>query len=259
MDNSINTILSSFNQLYVLAIVLAIISGVLAIFAPKIKGFIGEKTIAFFLSRLDPQEYKVINDLLIHTGEKSAQIDHVIVSNYGIFVLETKNYKGWIFGDENSRNWTQVIYKNKNKFYNPILQNKGHVKALQQVLSDYPDLLYIPIVVFSSKCTLKVKTESVVVYSFRILKTIKSWTNKMISDQEKNNIYAKLNKLNLVDKTARKKHVQDIRDQLSKTSNRKSNGCPKCGGELVSRKGKYGAFIGCSNYPKCRYTVNRAN
>ena len=79
------------------------------------------------------------------------QIDHVVVSIYGIFVIETKNYSGWIFGDENSQYWAQVIYKTKNRFYNPILQNRGHIKALQGLLQDYSHIRYIPIVVFYIK------------------------------------------------------------------------------------------------------------
>ena len=64
------------------------------------------------------------------------QIDHVVVSRKGIFVLETKNYTGWIFGNENSQNWTQVIYKRKEKFYNPIWQNFDHIQALKEFLGE---------------------------------------------------------------------------------------------------------------------------
>jgi DNA topoisomerase-1 len=33
--------------------------------------------------------------------------------------------------------------------------------------------------------------------------------------------------------------------------------CPECGGELVRRKGKYGHFVGCANYPRCAYVRRR--
>src|SRR5450631_2320313 len=79
---------------------LVIVAGVLEIFMPKIKGAIGEKSVAFFLSGLDKTKYKLINNIMLQVGNKTTQIDHVIVSNYGIFVIETKNYKGWIVGNE---------------------------------------------------------------------------------------------------------------------------------------------------------------
>lgn len=103
---------------------------------PTVKGFFGEFFIRVILKFLDKEKYIVINDVLIPTKDgKTAQIDHVVISKYGIFVIETKNYSGWILSNENSRNWTHVIYKTKNQFYNPILQNKGHVKALQDLLA----------------------------------------------------------------------------------------------------------------------------
>lgn len=58
-----------------------------------------------------------------------ALIDHVVISKYGVFVIETKNYRGWIIGNEKSEYWTQVIYKRKERLYNPIKQNYGHIKA----------------------------------------------------------------------------------------------------------------------------------
>lgn len=110
-------------------IVLAIIAVILNL--PSVKGFFGEISIRILLKFLNKDKYLIINDVLIPTNNgTTAQIDHIVVSIYGIFVIETKNYNGWIFGSENSKNWTQVIYKTKNHFYNPIMQNKGHIKAL---------------------------------------------------------------------------------------------------------------------------------
>jgi len=80
--------------------VLVIAVGILDLFMPRIKGFFGEKSVSFFLSRLDETKYMVINDIMLQVGSKTTQIDHVVVSNYGVFVIETKNYKGWIIGNE---------------------------------------------------------------------------------------------------------------------------------------------------------------
>lgn len=230
--------------------VLIILVTIYRIFRPQIKGFIGEKIIAFVLKRLDKEKYTVINDVMVETERGTSQIDHVIVSNYGIFVVETKNYSGWIFGDDKSQYWTQVIYKRKEKFYNPVRQNLGHVKALQEVLADYPDLLYIPIVVFSINADLKTKTSNHVVYSTQLLKTIRRYKEAVISNVVKKEIVLRLSGLNITDREARKKHVADI-----KAMTRAKDVCPRCGQALVTRAGRYGEFIGCSGYPQCRYTV----
>ena len=66
----------------------------------RIKGAIGEETVAFRLARLPKSEYKVINDLVLSSVSRTSQIDHLIISDYGLFVIETKNIKGWIFGRE---------------------------------------------------------------------------------------------------------------------------------------------------------------
>jgi len=226
------------------------------LFKPKIKGIIGEKTISVFLSRLDPTKYKVINDLMLRTDGKTSQIDHVVVSNYGIFVIETKNYKGWILGDERGEQWTQVIYKRKEKFYNPIRQNYGHVQALKQNLQEYKELNFIPLVVFSINAELKVKTESKVIYSVNLLKTIRSYTVESLTDEQKEAIYSKLIGLNVSEKEVRTEHVAGINQKKAEVAQQLgSNRCPKCAGQLVERKGKYGDFKGCSNYPKCRFVV----
>ena len=68
-------------------------------------------------------------------GEATSQIDHLVLSEYGIFVIETKRYKGWIFGSEKAENWTQVIFKEKHQFRNPVKQNWSHVYALKSVLT----------------------------------------------------------------------------------------------------------------------------
>ena len=248
--------IKAFLELWYLWLLVLIVY-VYRLFKPKIKGIIGEKTISVFLSRLDPTKYKVINDLMLKTEGKTSQIDHVIVSNYGIFVIETKNYKGWIIGVEHGEQWTQVIYKRKEKFYNPIRQNYGHIQALKQNLQEYQEMNYIPIIVFSINAELKVKTNSKVIYSINLLNTIREHTVETLTDQQKETIYTKLVNLNVIEKEARTQHVDEINKKKAEVAQQLgSNRCPKCGGDLIMRKGKYGDFKGCSNYPKCRFVLN---
>ena len=109
---------------------------------------------------------------MLQAVDNTTQIDHVVVSNYGIFVIETKNYKGWICGNEFDDYWTQVIYKMKEKLRNPIMQNYGHTQVLKSVLHEYPNINYVPIVVFTTKADIKVKLKATVVYTVRLLKLV---------------------------------------------------------------------------------------
>lgn len=105
---------------------------------PMWKGKYSEKLVNNKIQEL-PEEYVVFNDLLFESSGYSTQIDHIVVSPYGVFVIETKGYKGWILGGENSEYWTQTIYKSKHQFYNPIKQNAGHVRfcIIAQMFNGY--------------------------------------------------------------------------------------------------------------------------
>ena len=233
---------------------LIIAAGVLEVFMPKIKGAIGEKSVAFVLSGLDKTKYKLINNIMLQVGNKTTQIDHVIVSNYGIFVIETKNYKGWIIGKEFDDKWKQVIYKRKEKLHNPIKQNYGHIQALKEVLNDFQDINYISIIAFTTRAELKVTSKTDVVYTINLHKTIKKYKDENIPDLVKEDVYAKLISLNVDSKETRKTHVKAIHKTLAEKNIKVNSGiCPKCGGTLVLRNGKYGKFKGCSSFPKCRF------
>ena len=91
----------------------------------------GEREVNNILHRLDRSNYKIYHDLYIPTENNcTAQIDHIVTSPFGIFIVETKHFSGWIFGSERN----QVIYKNRESFLNPIWQNAGHIKALENYL-----------------------------------------------------------------------------------------------------------------------------
>ena len=88
--------------------------------APGSKGMRGEAKVNSALrNRLDEHEYQVLTDLTLPSGTGTTQIDHVVVSRFGLFVIETKNMKGWIYGSPFQAQWTQVIYRHKSQFQNP--------------------------------------------------------------------------------------------------------------------------------------------
>ena len=96
---------------------------------PFLKGKRGENFVSRKLLELDSEHYKVLGDLMLPSlgNTNTTQIDHVVVSDFGIFCIETKSYSGWIFGNAQQRHWTQVLYRYKKQFYNPLRQNYAQV------------------------------------------------------------------------------------------------------------------------------------
>ena len=89
---------------------------------PTLKGKFGEALVKLALGKNEDGKRHVINDVTIVVDGKSSQIDHIVVNDRGVFCVETKNYSGRIYGEENQQQWTQVLAygKTKNKFYNPL-------------------------------------------------------------------------------------------------------------------------------------------
>ena len=218
-----------------------------------IKGWIGEVqgTLAKKLF-LDPQVYIDVNNITIHTSNGTTQIDHVLVSRHGIFVVETKNMDGWIFGDEKSHQWTQSIFGKKYKFQNPLHQNYRHIQALSGFLC-IEHGKFISIVMFWGECEFKTPLPSNVM-NRGYISYIKSHTTEFFSEQEVQEIVAAL-KNGMLPKSwsTRRQHVASLKERFSSTTT-----CPKCGSSLVLRTAKSGTnagsqFYGCKKYPACRY------
>jgi len=132
--------------------------GIIKAFKPFIKGKVGEFAVALHVKLyLKDVQYILLNDCTLPDEQSgTTQIDHILLSPYGIFIIETKNYKGWIFGSERQKLWTQKIFKKSYKFQNPLHQNYKHQKVLEQVLADIitPEYLH-SIVVFMPDCEFK--------------------------------------------------------------------------------------------------------
>ena len=241
-------------MIYFILIVSVIIIIFWRLYIPKIKGIIGEKSISSILYLLDKSKYSVINNIALERDTKTSQIDHVVISDFGIFVIETKNYKGWIVGNEKSEHWTQVLFKRKQRFYNPIKQNLGHINVLKTYLSKYPSINYIPIVVFLSKSDIKVKTTYNIINSRQLIQTIKKYNEINLEQREKEDIYKIINEANLVDTYDKTEHIKSIKKLIQKRKRDiQDNKCPQCGEKLVLRNGKYGKFLGCTSYPRCKF------
>ena len=100
-------------------------------------------------------DYHLLNHVTLRLKDETTQIDHILVSRFGIFVIETKDYKGWIFAGPNNPYWTQVLYRAKFKFRNPIRQNSRHVRAIQELLDFLPADTIQSVVVFTGDAEFK--------------------------------------------------------------------------------------------------------
>ena len=219
-----------------------------------LKGFSGElqSTLAKKVF-LESNVYVDINNVTLPTDNGTTQIDHIIVSRFGIFVVETKNMSGWIFGDEKSLQWTQSLPGGKKfKFQNPLHQNYRHVKVLQEFLGIEQEKIF-SVVMFWGEAEFKtamppnVMTHGYVPY-------IKSKLDVLFTGAEMDDIILAI-KTGMLPKTwaTRREHVAGLKDRFASTTV-----CAKCGAPMVLRTVKSGAkagsqFYGCSKYPGCRY------
>ena len=120
-----------------------------------LKGWFGEKKTELKLSlALDSDIYIIFHDVIIPSRNGTTQIDHVIISRYGLFVVETKNLKGWIYGTDTQSTWTQVVYKSKYKFQNPLRQSYRHKKVLSNHLRIKENNVH-QVISFVGDCQLK--------------------------------------------------------------------------------------------------------
>ncbi|MCP1101866.1 hypothetical protein M2454_001399 [Aequitasia blattaphilus] len=161
-------------------IVLMVISIVIQLLRPVLKGRICERIILKTLTKLPSDNYKVISNVELKSGKETTQIDYIVVSIYGIFVIEMKNYKGLMTGSGKGK---------------PITQNYNHVKALKKSLN-LPTNYFIPLVVFLTKAEIRASTEKPVVYTLNLKKEIKSHKKEKINPKELGAIVEQIKELN---------------------------------------------------------------
>ena len=238
---------------------------------PEHKGKEGEVHVHNILAQL-PKGYTVLDDIVLKTNNGTTQIDHVVVSKYGVFAIETKNYRGEVYGNDDRQEWTQIIatdvrymkrwyktytYITKNHFYNPVKQSVSHANAIRRALNAWPNLTVVPIVVFAGEAALHVTTEHHVIYDVQLLATILNYNIPCLSDDDVAQVVSSLTQKNVRDQVDDRTHVSNVYAAKRKTDSKIASGiCPQCGGTLVLRNGRYGNFYGCSNYPRCRFTTN---
>lgn len=225
--------------------------------SPEDLGELGEHAVNEGLSSyLDKNVYRLIEDVTLPVGDGTTQIDHLVVSRYGVFVIETKGMIGWIFGHPDHLRWTQVIYGDRHRFQNPIRQNYRHVKAVR-------DLLYlsriqvIGVVAFAGDCEFKTPMPPAVVRGVsELVDFIRSRRAIVIDEDDLPRLIEDIQAARLAPgRRTDTAHVRNVRRQMAERS-RDPGACPLCGGAMVGRTNRSTGerFLGCTRYPQCRGT-----
>lgn len=176
---------SVFSQMWWLFLI-AFALGIFKVFLPSIKGKLGERYVRQCFERHFTLPYILINDMTLKDEfGNTTQIDHIVLSPFGIFVIETKNYKGWIFGNAKQKQWTQTIYQRKHKFQNPIHQNYKHIKTLQHIFQDLvPQQAFYNMVLFVGDAEFKTQLPEGVFNDQQWIAYIKSFQQALLSTDQ---------------------------------------------------------------------------
>ena len=228
---------------------------VIIIKTPWFKGWFGELLVrAFAHYGLDSQVYRRLHNITLDTPDGTTQIDHVFLSPFGIFVLETKNMGGWIFGGERQAQWTQQIFQHRFRFQNPLRQNYKHLKALEALLSVPPEHIH-SVIAFVGGSSFKTVMPDNVTQGVSCIRYIKSFQLPVFSEAQVS-VMVKALESGKRDSTltTHYEHVQRLKQRNDPLAKRR---CPRCGSAFEIRIRKTGdrageRFWGCSAYPKCR-------
>ncbi|NOR70372.1 MAG: NERD domain-containing protein [Methylomarinum sp.] len=188
----------------------------------RFKGNLGEFFVNFNIARqLDKEAYHLIKNVTLPAGDGTTQVDHVIASKYGIFVLETKNMKGWIFGSAHQKMWTQKIYKYTGKFQNPLHQNYKHTQVLASLLRLNEEQVF-SVIVFTGECTLKTEMPENVTMGQGFIHYIQSKKQVLFTDDEVQKLTRRIEAIRLPpSRQTNRDHVNHVKTIVAK--NNKNN------------------------------------
>lgn len=200
------------NIIILILLVIVIVVGFI-LTSPEFKGYVGEKIIELQAKKNLDENYIILNNTTLPVDKHhTTQIDHIIVSPYGIFVIETKNYKGWIFGGEHQKKWTQKLNKSYS-FQNPLHQNYKHTQVLGHILKDIVDPTFIySLVIFTPSATFKTQMPKNVFNSKAWIDYVKSFQDEVISTIKVKQICLKIEKEALTRSfQTSKQHVKNLK------------------------------------------------
>ena len=233
------------------------------------KGYMGEVEVQFgAIGKLPSEVYRNYRNVTLETKATEAgttQIDFVIVSVFGVFVVEVKNMKGKVYGSEGDSHWTRKFSDGKqSKVRNPLKQNEGHIRALERMLSglELPRETFKSVVIFVDDYrTLKFMTKlpKNVTIDYEGTRYIQSFREKILSENQVQRICEEIETTRLRPSLAtNQRHIRNVRRARKRWEQRR---CRRCGGQMRLLKAKRGPtsgseFLGCENYPECRNTID---
>lgn len=188
------------------------------------KGLHGEYKIFLMLRTYENYGGRFLfNCYLPREHNETTEVDIILLTHDGIFVIESKNYDGWIYGSENQELWTQTLAAgnkiHKTHFYNPIRQNRTHIKYLKKIIGD--NLPIYSIIIFSNECTLKnievADPETKVIYLEHAIKAVSDLSTKtpnVISQESLISIYNKLYPYTQVSESVKQEHIKNINEKI---------------------------------------------
>jgi len=239
----------------------------LKFFRPQMIGRLGECILAIYLRhKLDPKIYRVIDNVILPTDdEMTTQIDHVIVSRYGVFVVETKTYDGSIYGRAEEPRWTHVRFRKKSGFQNPLRQNYRHMATIAE-LTGIPMDCIKPIIAFAGTTKFKTQMPEEVVHFCDVPGYVRKLSDQQrIKDQQVADVAAVIREwASTVGFWKRLNHTSNLKRKYGPVTRQMQSApviCPKCGQTMVLRTKRDGSgqFYGCSAYPACRSIRNLAD
>jgi len=255
--------------------------------SPGFKGWIGEVRLDRTLRKLPAQRYHLIGNLTLPTADGSTQLDHVLVSPHGVFVIETKNFGGWIFGKAHEKMWTQKFPRRSSSFQNPLRQNYKHVRTLAE-LTGVDEAALFSLVVFVGTAEFKTAMPPNVVKLSGCRAAIEAHTAQLLDEAEVARVLARIQSTRLA--PGWRTHAMHVRHVKQTVEARQApravappsphapvdapapevatvsapaaaEAFPRCGGKLdvlTYRSGpKLGAsFQGCLRFPACSYRLD---
>lgn len=234
------------NIYWIIGIIVAIVVLRFVLKVPKVKGFLGEIKVRLIISRGKKADRYVLNNYMLIEDGRSTQIDHILINLYGVFVIETKNISGRIYGKHEDHNWTQVLayWKTKHTLYSPVKQNATHAYRVAHLLPEGTPIYSVVVLVQNNDQYVN----SPDVVAVKNLKGYLKSKPTSISYEQMSKYYETL-LLNRA-KTSNLEHKKHVK---SKSYRINSRVCVRCGGKLIEHNGEFGHFIGCENYPDCKY------
>lgn len=209
---------------------------------------------------LDKKVYHLIKNITLPDEDGTTQLDYIIVSPYGLFVIETNNINGLISSGEYQKVWTQTVSESTHRLQNPLHQTERKAATLQIQLSLESDKVF-PITVFVGDCVFTSPMPENVIHDGGCIRYIKSKTEQLLSNAEVQHIIYQLTKGRLEPTThthiQHTNHVQGCMESMQVLVKEMEKTCPRCGSTMILRTVNQGPeadyrFWSCSTYPKCR-------